>query len=142
VTRLALAAAVFLAGFSVAAAGPPAPGTTVVPITTHGDPTVASILMSFHGTAGSAGEILLHFTPEGGETQQIRVRVAANDRADAVARALAAALSSTLNPDYTVSRSEPATIKIVFGTKHTPFRLKPAGPPIPGLSVEWGQVAH
>jgi phage tail sheath gpL-like len=106
-----------------------------VPIATRGASRVASIEIAVTGAATTAGDLRLLFTPKGGETLEIRVSVPNAAGAEAIARELAAALTTAVAPDYAVRRTGPATLNVSCGKKRAPFLLKLAPEPIPGLAV-------
>ena len=125
-----------LLAVSLAAAGEPtAPVTTPVPITTAGASKVTTMALMLTGAAASAGTLTLRFTPEAGDTREIRVAVAANAAASAVADELLPAMSSVISPEYRVVRGGPAALSIGLGKKRAPFLLKSIGDPIPGLTL-------
>ena len=79
----------------------------------------------------------LVFTPQGGETVEIRTPIPASARAGTAARDLAAALTHAIGPDYAVTVSDAGRISIAYGKKERPFRVKLAAEPPPGLSVRF-----
>lgn len=134
-------AAVLLAASLSAAASEPAPATTPVLITKQGASKVSAIGLTLNGTATAAGTLTLRFTPEAGDTREIRVAVAANAVASAVADELLPAMSSVISPEYRVVRSGPTVLSVELGKKRAPFLLASVGDPIPGLTLTLrGQV--
>ena len=87
------------------------------------------------GTAATDGELRLDFTPEGGETKQIRVSVPVSIPADEVVREIRKAMKATISPDYLVDRYDPSKIKISFNKKSTPFRLNLVALTAKGLTL-------
>lgn len=126
-----------MAWSGVAGVGEAALPPTPVPIATHGTSTVASVGIDLEGTATAAGELRLVFTPQGGETVEIRTPIPASARAGTAARDLAAALTHAIGPDYAVTVSDAGRISIAYGKKERPFRVKLAAEPPPGLSVRF-----
>jgi len=126
---------VALAG--VARAEAVAPPPTPVPIATHGTSQVSSIGIVLIGTTAAAGELRLVFTPQGGETVEIRMLVPASMNALAAAQKLGAALTQAIAPDYAVTVADEGRIAITYGQKQRPFRVKLAADPVPGLSVRF-----
>ena len=125
-----------LLAVSLAAAGEtPAPGTTPVLITTEGAAKASTIGLTIAGAAASAGTLTLRFTPEGGDTREIRLAVAGNATAAAVVDLLMPAMSAVISPEYRALRSGPAALSIGLGKKRAPFLLKSVGEPIPGLTL-------
>jgi len=98
---------------------------------------VASVGIVLTGTATTPGELKLVFTPQGGESVEIRTPVSAGAQAAALARELATALTRGIGPDYTATVSNPARIAIDGGKTPRSFRLKLAAGPPPGLSLRF-----
>jgi len=126
-----------VASAGVAGAEVAAPPPTPVPIATHGVSPVASIGIVLTGTTTVAGELRLVFTPQGGETVEIRTPLPAATNAVAAARKLAATLTQAIAPDYAVTVADDGRIAIAYGQKQRPFRVKLAADPAPGLSVRF-----
>jgi len=98
---------------------------------------VASVTTVLTGTATTSGDLELVFTPQGGETVEIRTPVAASARPGAVARKLAAALSHAIAPDYAVTVSDDERISIAYGKNQRPFRVKLAAELPRGMSARF-----
>ena len=98
---------------------------------------VASVEIVLTGAATTAGELKIVFTPQGGETVEIRTPVAAGAPAAAAASELAAALIRATAPDYAVTVASPARIAMASGKSRRPFRVKLAAEPPNGLSLRF-----
>lgn len=136
--RHRISAFVFVATVAFASCGgenKPAPPPAPREVAAQLGPAVDAITIIMDGTAATDGELRLDFTPEGGETKQIRVSVPVSIPADEVVREIRKAMKATISPDYLVDRYDPFKIKISCNKKSTPFRLNLVALTAKGLTL-------
>ena len=120
---------------SCGAGDKPASPATPEPAAAPTGPLLESIQIAMQGTATSDGELRIEFTPDGGETKAIVVKVATTIPSDEVVRDLRTALKASIYPDYLVDRWDPDKIRIALNKQTTPFRLRVAALTANGLTI-------